>query len=64
MPKLADPTIWDAPSGTEYALDWSKDGTVGTLMITRQGACEGIRKISLTIQQLDELREFLADNIE
>lgn len=64
MTKLANPAIWHAPSGAEYELVWSKDSTVGTLHITRQGACEGTRKIALTIQQLDELREFLSDNIE
>ena len=64
--KLADPSIWNTPSGMQLELKWSADDTVATLFMHRpntpklHGRKESIR---LTIQQLDELREFLSDNL-
>lgn len=67
MTKLADPSIWFAPSGMELELVWSDDETMATLHMHRpneprlHGRSESIR---LTTVQLDELRQFLTDNLQ
>jgi hypothetical protein len=62
MSELADPSIWPAPSGTRYELECGSDSTTAYLFIVREGKMT--KGLKLTIQQLDELREFLSDNIE
>lgn len=65
--KLADPSIWISPSGMELELLWSDDETMATLHMHRpntpklHGRRESIR---MTTVQLDELREFLSDNLK
>jgi hypothetical protein len=67
MTKLADPTIWTTPSGMELELKWSVDETMATLYVHRPNTPKlhgRIESIRFTIQQLDELREFLSDNLK
>ena len=64
MSKLADPRVWPAPSGTRYELEWGSDSTTAYLFIIREHEGKKTKGLKLTIQQLDELREFLNDNIE
>ena len=67
MTKLADPTFHQTASGMELELHWSKDESVVTLSVWRDklGAMPKKRVvIMLTPTQLDELREFIADNLQ
>lgn len=59
---LADPTYFTDGDQTEFELVWSKDETVATLHILVGGTKHRIRTI--TIGQLDLLRDFLNSNLK
>lgn len=58
-----DATFRKTASGMEIELFWSKDGTLATMHITKPGDCFA-HTCMLTVGQLAELRDFLADKLE
>lgn len=67
MTKLADPTFRQTSNGLELELTWSKDESVVTLSVWRPKLGTMPQKravIMLTPAQLDELREFIAGNLQ
>ena len=58
---LANPEYYSDGTTTEFELVWSKDSTVAVLHVL----CGGSKhRIKMTIEQVDLLAEFLANNID
>lgn len=56
----ADPTYY-SDGENEFVLKWSKDDTTAVLSVLAGGSKA---RLTLTIEQLDLLREFLNANVE